>query len=101
MDNRLEIKLKIYKELKVAFQTVDEQIKEAQFEKEELEIKKELYETCINEDLAAEDGEVVKKHLKENEAAIKECNKKVDDLMQERNAYRIEIEAYEQFMRDV
>lgn len=101
MDNRLEIKLKIYKELKVAFQTVDEQIKETQFELEELEIKKELYETCINEELTAEDGEVVKKHLKENEAAIKECNKKVEDLMMQRNAYRIEIEAYEQFMRDV
>lgn len=101
MDNRLEVKLKIYKELKVAFQTVDEQIKETQFEKEELEIKQELYETCIHEELATEDGAVVKKHLKDNEAAIKECDKKLENLMLERNAYRIEIEAYEQFMRDV
>lgn len=101
MDNRLEVKLKIYKELKVAFQTVEEQIKEQQFTKEELEVKNELYEKCLEEHLLDEGGEMVKCHLQENKEAEQQCEEKLKELFAKRDAYRIEIEAYEQFMRDV
>lgn len=101
MDNHLEVKLKIYKELKVAFQTVEEQIKEVQFTKEELEVKKELYEKCLEEHLLEEGADMVKVHLQENQAASEDCEKKLSELLSRRDAYRIEIEAYEQFMRDV
>lgn len=101
MDNHLEVKLKIYKELKVAFQTVEEQIKEVQFTKEELEVKKELYDKCLEEHLLEDGANMVKVHLQENEAASEECEKKLSELRSRRDAYRIEIESYEQFMRDV
>ncbi|MCM1162548.1 MAG: hypothetical protein NC412_15195 [Roseburia sp.] len=101
MDNHLEVKLKIYKELKVGFQTMEEQIKEVQFTKEELEVKNELYEKCLEEHLLEEGAEKVKVHLAENKAAFEECDKKLKDLFAQRDAFRIEIEAYEQFMRDV
>lgn len=101
MDNRLEVKLKIYKELKVAFQTIEEQIKEVQFTKEELEVKGELYEKCLNENPEEEGGKVVKLHLQKNQKETRECDKKLKELFGQRDAYRIEIEAYEQFMRDV
>ncbi|MBD5543640.1 MAG: hypothetical protein HDR01_05215 [Lachnospiraceae bacterium] len=101
MDNHLEVKLKIYKELKVAFQTVEEQIKELQFLKEELEVKKELYEKCLEEHLLEEGADMVKIHLKENQDDFEECEKKLSELLSKRDAYRIEIESYEQFMRDV
>lgn len=101
MDNRLEVKLKIYKELKVAFQTVEEQIKEVQFTKEELDVKHELYEKCLEEHLLDEGGEMVKVHLEENQKAAKECEEKLSKLLAQRDAYRIEIESYEQFIRDV
>lgn len=101
MDNHLEVKLKIYKELKVAFQTVEEQIKEMQFTKEELEVKGELFERCLDENFLEEGSAVVKQHLEENEKAAEECEKQLAELFAKRDAYRMEIESYEQFIRDV
>lgn len=90
------IKEKIYKELKVSFQTAEEQLKKLQMLKEELETKYELYEDCIEKHLLDEGIIFVKEHREATKQEIQQCEEDLKQLKMQRDAFRIEISTYEE-----
>ena len=93
------LKEKIYKELKVTFLSIEQQIKEIEDNKREYEMKCELYGQCLSEKLLSEGSDVVREHLSEAKAEMEACDRELEKLRLQREAYRIEIEIYESNMR--
>ncbi len=93
------IKEKIYKELKVTFQTVEERIKKLQLLKEELDAKYELYEDCIEKHLLEEGISLIKEHREVAKQEIQQCEVDLKQLKLQKDALRIEISTYEERMK--
>ena len=94
-DPNARIKEKIYKELKVTFLTSEQQIREMEDMRAELEEKCRLFEECLSKYLLKSGSDVVKEHLMETRAEIEKCDRDLERLKLERDAYKIEIEIYE------
>lgn len=94
-DPNTRIKEKIYKELKVTFLTIEQQIREMEDSRMELVVKCELFEECLSKYLLNSGSDVVKEHLMEARAEIENCDRELEKLRLQRDAYKIEIEMYE------
>ena len=94
-DPNVRIKEKIYKELKVTFLTSEQQIREMEDMRAELEEKCRLFEECLSQYLLKSGSDVVKEHLMETRAEMEKCDRDLERLKLERDAYKIEIEMYE------
>lgn len=94
-----KLKEKIYKELKVTFQSIEQQIKEIEDNKAEYAMKCELYGQCLSEHLLSSGADIIQEHLSDAHAEMENCDRELDKLKVQRDAYRIEIEIYENNMR--
>lgn len=94
-DPNTRIKEKIYKELKVTFLTIEQQIREMEDSRMELVVKCDLFEECLSKYLLSNGSDVVKEHLMEAKADIENCDRELEKLKMQRDAYKIEIEMYE------
>ncbi|MCR5281994.1 MAG: hypothetical protein K6E18_01370 [Lachnospiraceae bacterium] len=95
----LRMREKIYKELKVTFLSIENQIKEIEENKREYEMKCDLYGQCLSEKLLSEGSDIVKEHLTEAKAEMEACDRELEKLKMQREAYRIEIEIFDANMR--
>ena len=95
----IKLKEKIYKELKVTFQSIEQQIKEIEDNKAEYAMKCELYGQCLSEHLLSSGADIIQEHLADAHAEMENCDRELDKLKLLRDAYRIEIEIYENNMR--
>lgn len=95
-DPNTRIREKIYKELKVTFLTIEQQIREMEDNRAELVVKCDLFNDCLEKHLLSSGSDVVKEHLLEAKAAIETCDRDLERLRMQRDAYKIEIEIYEQ-----
>ena len=86
--------------MKVAFQTAEQQIKEKKDYKEQLKFKIDLYNKCLDDHLLDKGSKLIREHLDDTKKEVKEVDKQIEDLIVERDAYRIEIEVFEQAFRD-
>lgn len=98
-DPNTKVKEKIYKELKVTFLSIEQQIKEIEDNKAEYAMKCELYGQCLSEHLLSSGSDIVKEHLAEAHNEMENCEKELEKLKLQRDAYRIEIEIYESNMK--
>lgn len=98
MENKM--RNEVYKEMKVAFQTAEQQIKEKKDYKDQLKFKIELYNKCLDDHLLDKGSKLIREHLDDTKKEVKEIDKQIEDLIIERDAYRIEIEVFEQAFRD-
>lgn len=94
-----KLKEKVYKELKVTFQSIEQQIKEIEDNKSEYAFKCELYGQCLSEHLLSSGADVIQEHLADAHAEMENCDKELEKLRLQRDAYRIEIAIYENNMR--
>lgn len=100
MDPRTtKLKEKIYKELKVTFQSIEQQIKEIEDNKAEYAMKCDLYGQCLAEHLLSSGADIIKDHLSDANAEMENCERELEKMKLQRDAYRIEIEIYENNMR--
>lgn len=93
-DPNARVKEKIYKELHVTFQTSEQQIREMEDMRAELQEKYDLFDKCIAEYLLKSGCDVVKEHLEETRAQIEKCERDLARLKLERDAYKIELEMF-------
>jgi hypothetical protein len=94
-DPNTKLKEKIYKELKVTFLSIEQQIKEIEDNKTEYVMKCDLYNRCLSDHLLSSGSDIVKEHLAEARGEMESCEKELEKLKKQRDAYRIEIETYE------
>jgi len=94
-DPNTRIKEKIYKELKVTFLNIEQQIREMEDSRMELVVKCDLFEECLSKYLLSSGSDVVKEHLMEARSEIENCDRELEKLRLQRDAYKIEIEMYE------
>ena len=97
-DPNARVKEKIYKELKVTFLTSEQQIREWEDKRGELVVKCDLFEECLSNYLLSSGSDVVKEHLMGARAEIEACDRELERLRLQRDAYRIEIEMFEQML---
>ena len=93
-----KLKEKIYKELNVTFLSIDQQIKEIEETKREYEMKYELYGECLSEKLLSEGSDIVKEHLAEARNEMDACDREIERLKLQREAYKIELEIFKSNM---
>ncbi len=98
MDPNVRIKEKIYKELKVTFLSSEQQIRELEDSRTELVVKCDLFEECLSNYLLSSGSDVVKEHLMEARAEIEALDRELERLKLQRDAYKIEIEMFEQML---
>lgn len=98
MENKM--KNDVYKEMKVAFQTAEQQIKAQEDYKKQLKFKIDLYNKCLDDHLLEKGSRVIREHLDATKKEVKEIDNKIEELMVERDAYRIEIAVFEAEFRD-
>lgn len=97
-DPNARVKEKIYKELKVTFLTSEQQIRELEDHRTELVVKCDLFEECLSNYLLSSGSDVVKEHLMGARAEIEACDRELEKMKLQRDAYRIEIEMFEQML---
>ncbi len=95
----IKLKEKIYKELKVTFLSIEQQIKEIEDSRREYDMKCELYGQCLSEKLLSDGSDIVREHLAEAKGELEAYGKELEKLKNQRDAYRIELEIYEANMR--
>lgn len=95
----VKLREQVYKELKVTFQSIEQQIKEIEDNKTEYAFKCELYGQCLAEHLLSSGADVIKEHLADAHAEMENCDKELEKLKLQRDAYRIEIAIYENTLR--
>lgn len=100
MEKENKMKNEIYKELKVSFQSVEQQIKEKKEYKEQLKFKIDLYNRCLDEHLLEKGSKLIREHLDETKEEVKAVDKQIEALVLEKDAYRIELEVFETSFRD-
>ena len=93
-----KLREKIYKELNVTFLSIDQQIKEIEENRREYEMKCELYGECLSEKLLSEGSDIVKEHLAEAKSEMDACDREVEKLKLQREAYKIELEIFKSNM---
>lgn len=97
-DPNARVKEKIYKELKVTFLSSEQQIRELEDSRAELVVKCDLFEECLSNYLLSSGSDVVKEHLMEARAEIEALDRELERLKLQRDAYKIEIEMFEQML---
>lgn len=100
MEKENKMKNEIYKELKVSFQSVEQQIKERKEYKEQLKFKIDLYNRCLDEHLLEKGSKLIREHLDETKEEVKAVDKQIESLAMQKDAYRIELEVFETSFRD-
>ena len=100
MEKENKMKNEIYKELKVSFQSVEQQIKEKKEDKEQLKFKIDLYNKCLDDHLLEKGSKLIREHLDETKEEVKEIDKQIEELVLEKDAYRIELEVFEDAFRE-
>lgn len=93
------LKEKIYKELKVTFQGIEQKMKDLEDEKAELNIKMDMYRQCLSDHILSAGSDIVKIHLTQAQEEMVAIENEYEKLRLERDAYRIEIEVYENSIR--
>ncbi|MBO5242360.1 MAG: hypothetical protein J6B19_06760, partial [Lachnospiraceae bacterium] len=64
----------------------------------ELVVKCDLFEECLSNYLLSSGSDVVKEHLMEARAEIEALDRELERLKLQRDAYKIEIEMFEQML---
>jgi hypothetical protein len=100
MEKENKVRNELYKELKVAFQTVEQQIKEKKEYKEQLKFKIDLYNKCLDDHLLEKGSKIIREHLDDTKKEVKEIDEQIEDLALEKDAYRIELEVFEDAFRE-
>lgn len=100
MEKESKMKNEIYKELKVSFQSMEERIKDRKEYKEQLNFKIDLYNKCLDDHLLDKGSKLIREHLEETKKEVKAVDKQIEDLIVEKDAYRIELEVFEAEFRD-
>lgn len=100
MEKENKMRNEIYKELKVSFQSVEQQIKERKEYKELLKFKINLYNKCLDDHLLEKGSKLIREHLDETKEEVKEVDKQIEELVLEKDAYRIELEVFEDAFRE-
>jgi hypothetical protein len=100
MEKENKVKNELYKELKVAFQTVEQQIKEKKEYKEQLKFKIDLYNKCLDDHLLEKGSKIIREHLDDTKKEVKEIDEQIEELVLEKDAYRIELEVFEDAFRE-
>lgn len=100
MEKENKMKNEIYKELKVSFQSMEQQIKERKEYKELLKFKIDLYNKCLDDHLLEKGSKLIREHLDATKKEVKEVDKQIEDLTLEKDAYRIELEVFEDAFRE-
>lgn len=100
MEKENKMKNEIYKELKVSFQSMEQQIKERKEYKEQVKFKIDLYNKCLDDHLLDKGSKLIREHLEAAKKEVKEVDKQIEDLTIEKDAYRIELEVFEDAFRD-
>ncbi len=100
MEKENKMKNEIYKELKVSFQSMEERIKDRKEYKKELKFKIDLYNKCLDDHLLEKGSKLIREHLEETKKEVKAVDKQIEELIVEKDAYRIELEVFEAEFRD-
>lgn len=100
MEKENRMKNEIYKELKVSFQSVEQQIKEKKEYKELLKFKINLYNKCLDDHLLEKGSKLIREHLDQTKEEVKEADEQIEALGLEKDAYRIELEVFEDAFRE-
>lgn len=100
MEKENKMRNEVYKELKVSFQSVEQQIKERKEYKELLKFKINLYNKCLDDHLLEKGSKLIREHLDQTKEEVKEVDKNIEELVLEKDAYRIELEVFEDAFRE-
>lgn len=100
MEKENKMRNEVYKELKVSFQSVEQQIKERKEYKELLKFKINLYNKCLDDHLLEKGSKLIREHLDQTKEEVKEVDKHIEELVLEKDAYRIELEVFEDAFRE-
>lgn len=100
MEKENKMKNEFYKELKVSFQAMEEQIKERKEYKDQLKLKIALYNKCLDDHLLEKGSKLIREHLDETKKEVKDVDKQIEELKLQKDAYRIELEVFEAEFRD-
>lgn len=100
MEKENKMRNEIYKELKVSFQSVEQQIKEKKEYKELLKFKIDLYNKCLDDHLLEKGSKLIREHLDQTKEEVKEADQQIEELLLEKDAYRIELEVFEDAFRE-
>lgn len=100
MEKENKMRNEVYKELKVSFQSVEQQIRERKEYKELLKFKINLYNKCLDDHLLEKGSKLIREHLDQTKEEVKEVDKHIEELVLEKDAYRIELEVFEDAFRE-
>lgn len=100
MEKDTRLQDEIYKELKVSFTSVEQQIKAQKEAKKLLKLRADLYNQCLDDHLLEKGSKVIRQHLDEVKAEIKLIDDHIEELTVEKDAYRIELEVFEDKYRE-
>ncbi len=100
MEKENKMKNEIYKELKVSFQSIEQQIKERKEYKDQLKFKIDLYNKCLDDHLLEKGSKLIREHLEDTKKEVKDVDKQIEELKLEKDAYRIELEVFEAEFRE-
>lgn len=100
MEKENKMKNEFYKELKVSFQAMEEQIKKRKEYKDQLKLKIALYNKCLDDHLLEKGSKLIREHLDETKKEVKDVDKQIEELKLQKDAYRIELEVFEAEFRD-
>ena len=100
MEKDTRLQDKIYKELKVSFTSVEQRIKAQKEEKKSLKFRADLYNQCLDDHLLEKGSKLIRQHLDEVKAEMKLIDDHIEELIVEKDAYRIELEVFEDKYRE-
>lgn len=100
MEKDTKMRDEIYKELKVSFTSVEQQIKAQKEEKKLLKLRADLYNQCLDDHLLEKGSKLIRQHLDEVKSEMKLIDDHIEELIMEKDAYRIELEVFEDMFRE-
>ena len=100
MEKDTRLQDEIYKELKVSFTSVEQRIKAQKEEKKLLKFRADLYNQCLDDHLLEKGSKLIRQHLDEVKAEMKLIDDHIEELIVEKDAYRIELEVFEDKYRE-
>ena len=100
MEKDTRLQDEIYKELKVSFTSVEQQIKAQKEAKKLLKFRADLYNQCLDDHLLEKGSKLIRQHLDEVKSEIKLIDDHIEELIIEKDAYRIELEVFEDKYRE-
>ena len=100
MEKDTRIQDEIYKELKVSFTSIEQQIKSQKEAKKLLKFRYDLYNQCLDDHLLEKGSKLIRQHLDEVKTEMKAIDDHIEELIIEKDAYRIELEVFEDRYRE-